>query len=86
MGVDWLLPGLLIGFFALALVRIFRAPLRLAGKLLANTALGFAALWAVGLTSSVTGLTLGLNLWNALVVGVLGLPGFCLLLLAEWVI
>ena len=33
-----------------------------------------------------TGLALGLNLWNALVIGVLGLPGFVLLLLAQWVL
>ena len=79
----WLLAG---AFFAFALGRLFRSPLRLAGRLLGNTALGFAALWAVGLTRSVTGLTLGLNPVNALVIGVLGLPGFVLLLLAEWVI
>ena len=34
----------------------------------------------------VTGITLGLNLWNALVIGVLGLPGFLLLLLTQWVL
>lgn len=81
-----ILAGLLVAFFALALGRIFRSPLRLAARVLGNTALGFAALWAVGLTAPVTGLSLGLNLWNALVIGVLGLPGFVLLLLTEWVI
>ena len=29
---------------------------------------------------------LGLNLWNALVIAVLGLPGFVLLLLVQWVL
>ena len=33
-----------------------------------------------------TGIALGLNLWNALVIGVLGLPGFVLLLLVQWVL
>ena len=33
-----------------------------------------------------TGIALRLNLWNALVVGVLGLPGFVLLLLVQWVL
>ena len=65
---------------------MFSAPLRLALKLLANTALGFLALWAVGLTSGITGIALGLNLWNALVIGILGLPGFALLLLVQWVL
>ena len=63
-----------------------RAPLRLALKLLVNTLLGFLALWAVNLTAGVTGVALGFNLWNALVIGVLGLPGFLLLLLTQWVL
>ncbi len=78
--------GLLACFFLIALLRVFRAPLRLAVKLLANTLLGFLALWAVDLTSGVTGVALGLNLWNALTIGVLGLPGLVLLLLAQWVL
>ena len=77
---------LLGGFFLIALIRVFRTPLRLALKLLVNTALGFLALWAVNAASAVTGIALGLNLWNALVVGVLGLPGFVLLLLVQWVL
>ena len=77
----------LLGLFLLALVaRLFRTPLRLALKLLMNTLLGFLALWAVGLTAPVTGITLGLNLFNALVIAVLGLPGFLLLLLVQWVL
>lgn len=81
-----IVAALLAGFFLIALLRVFSAPLRVAVKLLANTLLGFLALWVVGLTSAVTGITLGLNLWNALVIGALGLPGFCLLLLVQWVL
>ena len=55
-------------------------------KLLVNTALGFAALWAVNATAAFTGIALGLNLGNALAIGVLGLPGFLLLLLVQWVL
>ena len=73
-------------FFAVALIRVFRTPLRLALKLLVNTALGFLALWAVHLTAGFTGITLGLNLFNALTIGILGLPGFVLLLLTQWVL
>ena len=40
----------------------------------------------MNLTSGITGLTLGLNLWNALVIGILGLPGFGLLLLVQWIL
>lgn len=81
-----ILVGVLAAFLLIALIRVFQAPLRLALKLLVNTLLGFLALWAVNLTAGVTGITLGLNLWNALVIGVLGLPGFVLLLLVQWVL
>ena len=81
-----IIAALLAGFFLIALVRVFRAPLRLALRLLGNTLLGFLALWVVDLTAGVTGIALGLNLWNALVIGVLGLPGFVLLLLVQWVL
>ena len=51
-----------------------------------NTLLGFLALGAVRLTAGLTGIALGLNLWNALVIAVLGLPGFVLLLLVQWIL
>lgn len=78
--------GLLAVFFLIALIRIFSTPLRIALKLLVNTLLGFVALWVTSLTAGITGITLGLNLMNALVIGVLGLPGFVLLLLTQWVL
>lgn len=78
--------GLLAVFLLIAVLRVFRAPLRLALKLLANTLLGFAALWLVNLTAALTGVSLGLSIWNALTVGILGLPGLVLLLLAQWVL
>ncbi len=81
-----IIAAVLAGFFLIALLRLFSAPLRLALKLLFNTLLGFLALWAVHLTAGFTGIALGLNLWNALAVGILGLPGFILLLLVQWVL
>ena len=101
------------GFLLIALLRVFRTPLRLsaststtdlpscasvrmafmashvlpsAARLLVNTLLGFAALWAIRATAGITGVTLGLNLCNALVVGILGVPGLVLLLLVQWVL
>ena len=81
-----IIASLLVGFFIIALIRVFRTPLRVALKLLLNTLLGFLALWAVNLTAAWTGSALGLNLLNALVIGILGLPGFVLLLLVQWVL
>ena len=69
---------------ALAALALFRRPivwlLRLGGR--AVLALGLLALWAwSGLAA---GLTLGVNLFNALALGLLGLPGLGLLLLLRW--
>ena len=47
-----IIAGLLLAFFLITLLRIFSTPLRLALKLLANTALGFLALWAVNATAA----------------------------------
>jgi len=78
----------LIIFAALAVLlaafTIFRAPLKWAFKLLLNTALGFAGLFFLNLAGPWTGVTLGFNLQNALMIGVLGLPGFALLLVLKW--
>ena len=54
--------------------------------LLFRFVLGFLALWAVNITSAVTGIALGLNVLNALIIGILGLPGFLLLLLTQWIL
>ena len=81
-----IIAAILAGFFIIALLRVFSAPLRVALRLLANTLLGFLALWVVQLTSGLTGIALGMHLWNALVVGILGVPGFVLLLLIQWVL
>ena len=45
-----LLAAFLAAFFLIALLRVFRAPLRIALRLLGNTLLGFLALWATGAT------------------------------------
>ncbi|MGM9619690.1 MAG: pro-sigmaK processing inhibitor BofA family protein [Oscillospiraceae bacterium] len=75
--------GLLL---AAVLLRIFAKPLHLALKLLINTLLGFLALFLFGLLEPLLGVSLGLNLFNAVVIGILGLPGFLLLLLLQWIL
>lgn len=81
-----ILAGLLAGFLLVALIRVFSVPLKLALKLLVNTLLGFGVLWLINRTAALTGVSLGLNLWNALTIGILGLPGVVLLLLVQWVL
>ena len=60
--VESLALGLVLLFLAVAIIRLFKTPLKLALRTVGNTALGFGALWAVNLTTAYTGLSLGLNL------------------------
>ena len=80
-----LLTGGALALLAVAL-RVFSTPLQLILKVGLNTLLGLLALALLNATSAFTGLSLGVNLFNALVVGVLGVPGLGLLLLAQWVL
>lgn len=84
--VEKIALGLTLLFLVVVCLRLFAAPLRLALKVAFNSALGFGAVWLLNLTTSVTGLSLGLNWFNALLIGILGLPGFGLLLLVKWVL
>lgn len=78
--------SLTVLFLLVAVVRLFRKPLKLALRVVLNSALGLGVLWLLNSTAPVTGLTLGVNWFNALTVGVLGLPGLGLLLLVKWVL
>ena len=78
--------GFLIAFFVLALGRLFKSPLKLVLRIVINALLGFAALWLLNLTTKFTGLSLGLSWFNLAAIGILGVPGFFLLLLLKWVL
>lgn len=75
--------ALLAAFVLFSVLRLFAAPLKLTVRLLLNTALGFLALALLGLTERVTGFSLGLNLFNAVTIGLLGVPGLVLLVLLQ---
>ena len=66
-------PWLTILFFSVLFLVIFRRPL----------GLGFLALWSQ--SGLAAGLALGVNAFNALTLGLLGLPGLGLLFLFRWV-
>lgn len=78
-------PGLSILIAAVLVLVIFRRPLLWLGKLLLRSllGLGFLALWSQ--SGLAAGLALGVNAFNALTLGLLGLPGLGLLLLFRWV-
>ena len=84
--VEKIALGLTLLFLVVVCLRLFAVPLKLALKVVFNSALGFGALWLLNLTTTVTGLSLGLNIFNAAVIGILGVPGFGLLLLVQWVL
>ena len=73
-------------FILLGVLRLTKSPLKTVFRVAGNAALGFGALWLLNLTTAVTGLSLGLNIFNAAVIGILGVPGFGLLLLVQWVL
>ena len=78
--------GLVLLFLAVACAALLRKPLKMVLRVVLNSALGFGALWLLNATVAVTGISLGLNLFNALTIGVLGVPGLGLLLLVKWVL
>ena len=78
--LPWIVGGLIL---ALALAAL-RRPLRTLLRLGLRTGVGLGVLWLIHPLGSLAGLQLGVNLLNALVLGVLGVPGLGLLLLVNW--
>ena len=75
-----LYAGLVLVVAMAALGKPIKSLLRLLGR----TGVGLAVLWLFGKVGGLIGVTLGVNLFNALVLGVLGAPGFGLLLMLSW--
>lgn len=68
---------------ALPAVAALRRPLKAAGKLALRSAAGLGGIWAFNFAGSLIGVQVGVNLFTGLTVGLLGLPGFGLLLLLQ---
>ncbi|MBR4211424.1 MAG: pro-sigmaK processing inhibitor BofA family protein [Oscillibacter sp.] len=81
--MDELISLVIIVFLVVAGIRLITAPLHLLMKLAVNAALGLLALWLVNM---LPGISLGLNLVNALIVGIFGMPGLVLLILLHWIL
>ena len=65
--LPWLLGGLVLAVAMAALQKPLRGLVRLLGR----TGVGLAVLWLFGRVGGLIGVTLGVNLFNALVLGVL---------------
>ncbi len=70
----------------IVVLRLLAKPIKFVFKLLINTALGFILLWLINFFGGGIGLTLELSLLNALVVGLLGIPGVLLLLAIRFLL
>ncbi len=85
--MDLSLPLLTIAGVVLVwlLIKLLSAPIRWAFKLLLHMALGFAALFLLNYLGAAVGVTLPLTWVNALVTGLLGLPGVLILLVFHYI-
>ena len=63
---------------------IFKTSLKIAFKVLINAVIGFALLFVFNSLGGLIGVTLGVNWINAIIAGVLGIPGIALLLILKW--
>ena len=76
----WALAGLLL----CAALFLLRWPLVQLVRLILRSSVGLAALALFAQVGQLLGISLGVNLVNALVLGLLGVPGFGLLLMLSW--
>ncbi len=85
--MEWMVEHLSLVMVGLILLIALLALHRTVGRLLrlgARTGVGLGVLALFSQLSGMLGIHLGVNLVNALVLGVLGVPGFGLLLLLNW--
>ena len=78
------LPWAMGGLTLVLLLSVLRRPLAWLGRLAARTGVGLGVLYVLSGVGGLVGLRLGVNLVNALVLGLLGVPGFGLLAALSW--
>ena len=76
----------LIGLLLCAVLFLLHRPAARLIRLALRSSVGLAMLALFSQVGRLIGVQLGVNLVNALVLGVLGLPGFGLLLMVQWVL
>ena len=76
----WCLAGLLL----CAALLLLRRPAARLLRLALRSSVGLAALALFSQVGRLFGVQLGVNFINALVLGLLGMPGFGLLLMLQW--
>ena len=67
-------------------IKIIKLPIKLLFKLLLHALVGFAALFLLNFVGSWFGISLDMNWFNAVVSGVLGVPGVIFLLVFKYIL
>ncbi len=80
---DYVAWGLAVLLLCAALLLLHRPLVQLVRLVLRSSA-GLAVLALLSQIGHLLGISLGVNLVNALVLGLLGIPGFGLLLMLQW--
>lgn len=77
---EWI-PWILCGISALAALFLLRDPLRVLAGIAFRSVVGLGGIWLFNYAGTLIGVQVGINVLTGLTVGILGLPGFALLLL-----
>ena len=80
------LPWLVVFLGVLTALILLRRPIQSLVRLVGRTGLGLCFLALFAPVGEFLGADLGVNLFNALVLGVMGAPGFGLLMMLKWVL
>ncbi|KAB2953119.1 pro-sigmaK processing inhibitor BofA [Heliorestis acidaminivorans] len=75
---------IVVAFLLLLAVHFLWRPIRWIFVIAFNSLLGLLVLWAINFVGALVGFSLPLNLFTALVVGFLGLPGLLLLIILKY--
>ena len=82
--IPLILAAIAVGLLVL-LFKLLGKPLRWLAQLFIKALLGFVALFLFNFFGDFVGLSLGMSWLNAIVAGVLGVPGIVLLLLIKYI-
>lgn len=83
MDINIIISVVICIIFLLIFGKIFLLPVKKIFKLVINTGLGALAIFIINTIGTSFGFHIGLNIINALIVGILGIPGAVLLILLK---
>lgn len=86
MDISTILMAAAAVLLLLLFIRIIRLPIKWLFKLLLHAAVGFVALFVLNFLGTYVNISIEMNLLNALITGILGVPGVLLLLIIKYVL